>query len=57
MAKFLFVSDLHLAPSKGVDNFKKDASQIEDIQDAKVLLLLGDSITTDHISPAGKIPA
>ena len=38
------------------ENFSKDASLIEDIQEAKILLLLGDSITTDHISPAGKIP-
>jgi aconitate hydratase len=36
--------------------FRKDASVIEDIQEAKALLLLGDSVTTDHISPAGKIP-
>jgi len=36
--------------------FKKDASAIEDIKEAKLLLLLGDSVTTDHISPAGKIP-
>ena len=28
---------------------------IEDIHDARVLALLGDSITTDHISPAGAI--
>ena len=36
--------------------FKKDASAMEDIKEAKLLLLLGDSVTTDHISPAGKIP-
>jgi aconitate hydratase len=30
---------------------------IGDIHDAKVLALLGDSITTDHISPAGAIKA
>ena len=30
---------------------------ILDIQDARVLALLGDSVTTDHISPAGAIPA
>jgi aconitate hydratase len=30
---------------------------IEDIQGARVLCLLGDSITTDHISPAGAIRA
>lgn len=28
---------------------------IEDIRDARVLALLGDSVTTDHISPAGNI--
>ncbi len=39
------------------DDFKKNASAIADIHDANVLLLLGDSVTTDHISPAGKIPA
>lgn len=27
----------------------------EDIKGARVLLLLGDSVTTDHISPAGSI--
>jgi aconitate hydratase len=30
---------------------------VRDIHDARVLALLGDSITTDHISPAGDIPA
>ena len=29
---------------------------IEDIRGARVLALLGDSVTTDHISPAGAIP-
>ncbi|NJX17507.1 aconitate hydratase, partial [Tamlana crocina] len=37
--------------------FFKDLSETpnppEDIKDARVLLLLGDSVTTDHISPAG----
>jgi aconitate hydratase len=28
-----------------------------DIHDARVLALLGDSVTTDHISPAGSIPS
>jgi aconitate hydratase len=31
--------------------------QIEDIHDARVLAVLGDSITTDHISPAGRFAA
>ncbi|MCI3944836.1 Aconitate hydratase 1 [Pseudomonas syringae] len=30
---------------------------IEDVQDARILALLGDSVTTDHISPAGNIKA
>lgn len=30
---------------------------IEDVQQARVLALLGDSVTTDHISPAGNIKA
>lgn len=30
---------------------------LQDIRNARVLVLLGDSITTDHISPAGAIPA
>jgi len=32
-------------------------SNIKQIKAARVLALLGDSITTDHISPAGSIPA
>ena len=33
-----------------------DPAPIEDIHGARVLALLGDSVTTDHISPAGDIP-
>lgn len=33
----------------------KEASDISDIVDAKPLAILGDSVTTDHISPAGVI--
>tara|TARA_X000000950_G_scaffold180762_1_gene219224 strand:+ start:219 stop:2861 length:2643 start_codon:yes stop_codon:yes gene_type:complete len=29
--------------------------QLKDIKDARILALLGDSVTTDHISPAGNI--
>lgn len=38
-------------------NFSVDASEVYDFQEARVLLFLGDSVTTDHISPAGAIPA
>jgi aconitate hydratase len=34
-----------------------EADPIQPINSAKVLLKLGDSITTDHISPAGAFPA
>ena len=34
-----------------------EAGTVSDIEGAKVLALLGDSITTDHISPAGAIKA
>ncbi|MDO5758434.1 MAG: aconitate hydratase AcnA, partial [Rhodobacterales bacterium] len=34
-------------------NMSRDPGQIEDIEDARVLALLGDMVTTDHISPAG----
>ncbi len=37
----------HLAP---------EAQGIQSIEGARVLALLGDSVTTDHISPAGSIP-
>ncbi|MFQ5851537.1 MAG: aconitate hydratase AcnA [Candidatus Binatia bacterium] len=33
----------------------KEPTKLEDIKGARVLALLGDSITTDHISPAGPI--
>jgi aconitate hydratase len=35
----------------------REASPIRDIHAARVLAVLGDSITTDHISPAGSIAA
>jgi aconitate hydratase len=37
------------------DNMPKDAPPLRDIRGARVLAVLGDSVTTDHISPAGSI--
>ncbi|PJF35170.1 MAG: aconitate hydratase AcnA [Candidatus Thermofonsia Clade 1 bacterium] len=37
------------------DNFSVAVAPLSDIRNARVLVLLGDSITTDHISPAGNI--
>ncbi|MGA8179072.1 MAG: aconitate hydratase, partial [Desulfobacterales bacterium] len=39
------------------ENFGPDLVKASDVTDARALLLLGDSVTTDHISPAGAIPA
>jgi len=36
--------------------FDRDVKNLSDIKGARALLFLGDSITTDHISPAGAIP-
>lgn len=33
-----------------------DAPELHDINEARILALLGDNVTTDHISPAGTIP-
>jgi len=38
------------------DNFSLELKKKEDITNARVLALLGDTVTTDHISPAGSIP-
>jgi aconitate hydratase len=37
------------------DDLDPEPSAIEDIEGARVLAVLGDSVTTDHISPAGAI--
>jgi len=37
------------------ENLSKEPEAIQDVKGARVLALLGDSVTTDHISPAGSI--
>jgi aconitate hydratase len=39
------------------EGLSAEPSPVTDIRGARVLALLGDSVTTDHISPAGSIPA
>jgi len=39
------------------ENMTMEVKDVSDIQGARVLALLGDSVTTDHISPAGAIKA
>ncbi|MCE2390940.1 MAG: aconitate hydratase AcnA [Proteobacteria bacterium] len=38
------------------EGMAREAAPIEDVRGARALALLGDSVTTDHISPAGMIP-
>lgn len=38
------------------ENFSLKPSRVQDIRNARALAVLGDSVTTDHISPAGAIP-
>ncbi|MBZ5528760.1 MAG: aconitate hydratase AcnA [Acidobacteriia bacterium] len=39
------------------ENMPKNAPALADLRGARVLAMLADSVTTDHISPAGSIPA
>ena len=40
-----------------LDNMGSGPTPVQDIEGARVLAVLGDSVTTDHISPAGSIGA
>jgi aconitate hydratase len=39
------------------ENMVDPATSVKDLSGVRVLAMLGDSVTTDHISPAGNIPA
>ncbi|MEB5971364.1 aconitate hydratase AcnA [Pantoea dispersa] len=39
------------------DDMEKTPQPVQDISGARILAMLGDSVTTDHISPAGSIKA
>ncbi len=39
------------------DDMVDPATSVQDLSGLRVLAMLGDSVTTDHISPAGNIPA
>ncbi len=43
----------YIKESPFFENLQKESAPLKDIESAKVLLYLGDSVTTDHISPAG----
>ena len=46
----------YIAKPPFFDGISTEVPPLADIEGARVLALLGDSVTTDHISPAGAIP-
>ena len=48
-------SSTYIAKPSFFDNIRPELAPPTDIKGARVLALLGDSVTTDHISPAGSI--
>ena len=46
-------SSTYIKESPFFENLKEAPEPVTDIKNARVLLYLGDSVTTDHISPAG----
>jgi aconitate hydratase len=49
------IKSAYVRESSFFSDISPEAPEINDIESARVLLKLGDSITTDHISPAGSI--
>jgi aconitate hydratase len=47
------VKSTYIKAAPYFENLPKDPKPLQDISGARVLALLGDSVTTDHISPAG----
>jgi 3-isopropylmalate dehydratase small subunit len=43
----------YIKPAPYFENFSREPQPLQDIHNARVIALLGDSVTTDHISPAG----
>ena len=43
----------YIQPSPFFENMDEDLGKLNEITEAYPLLVLGDSVTTDHISPAG----
>ncbi len=52
---FAWDDSTYIANPPYFDGMTKTIGNITDIKDARVLAYLGDSVTTDHISPAGAI--
>ena len=45
----------YIQPAPYFDGMSVEPGEVNDIRNARVLAILGDSVTTDHISPAGSI--
>jgi aconitate hydratase len=50
-------SSTYVARPPFMDGIGREPAPVSDIVGARALAVLGDSVTTDHISPAGSIPA
>ncbi|HTY37517.1 MAG TPA: aconitate hydratase AcnA [Bacteroidota bacterium] len=50
-------SSTYIKAAPYFEDLPRDPKPVQDIKGARVLALLGDSVTTDHISPAGSIAA
>ncbi|CCP07346.1 aconitate hydratase [Erwinia amylovora MR1] len=50
-------SSTYIRLSPFFDGMDKEPKPVQDIHGARILAMLGDSVTTDHISPAGSIKA
>jgi aconitate hydratase len=50
---YLWPDSTYIARPPFFDTFSMTPAPVQEIHGARVLLLLGDSVTTDHISPAG----
>jgi len=46
----------YIAEPPFFNEFKQGSPEVRDIEGARALAIFGDSLTTDHISPAGPIP-
>jgi len=47
----------YIRPAPFFDGMTREPEDLADFNGMRVLAMLGDSVTTDHISPAGSIPA
>jgi aconitate hydratase len=50
---YIWPESTYIAKPPFFENFSMHAGSIDEVIDARALLMLGDSVTTDHISPAG----